>query len=132
MPEVEECRYCARCCEDCIFLEYDKTKKIFSCLIYNNKYRIPIQFRDWFSNEDFLTYFMNKIEDIINAENFRIEARQICYNYVCTSLEKNNKLENDIRKKKKLSWVQMKYLHNIRNARSLIPNFEDLIEILNS
>lgn len=132
MSEVEECRYCAKCCRDCIFLDYDKKKKLFSCLIYKNKYRTPIHFRDWFSIEDFKEYFINTIESIINAENFRKKARQICHYYVCSSLKENNKLENDIRKKKRLSWIQYKYLKKIKYARSFIPNFKDLVEILNS
>jgi len=129
MPEIEECRYCAKCCRDCIFLEYDNKEKKFKCLIYKNKYRLPIYY-DW----SHLYGFKNFEEELITflEEMITIKRRKNCDTFICYTLQVENKVDRDIRTDK-LTKRDILSLRRVRYARKRrIPNFENLVEILNS
>lgn len=141
MPEIEECRYCADCCTGCIFLEYDESIKSFSCLIYDNKDRVPIYYSD-------SKYFLGDIESLIGNSNligcFR---RGVCYFHRCSELVSHKELRFDVRDKTYYRYYQIGYekkedikyfntrmlaITKIRETRKLIPNFNTLVEILNA
>jgi len=132
MPEVEECRYCARCCVDCIFLEYDRGERKFKCLIYKNKYRLPIyyDYSHIYRFKNFEEYLLTDLERMLKYE--RRKGRKCCDDFTCYTLQRENKIDRDIRISK-LTKRDILSLRRVRYARKRrIPNFRDLVEILNS
>ena len=128
MPEIDKCRTCAHCCEVCIFLEYDKKIKLFGCLIYNNKNRVPIRserlefIRD--STYD-TTYNLFLVFDSI-TKMVEGNGYPTCHNYQCTPIRSKKRIANN---------NYSRTLSNIKKSKKLrktiIPNFNDLVEILN-
>jgi len=134
MPEVEECRYCADCCHACIFLDYDVKDKRFGCLIYKNKYRYPISSSDIIRAfkgkmpSYHISYWTNSIVEricmIVDRED------DLCSGHICWFLKDKNKMLIDIRERG-ISESDRHRISSIREARKLIPNFNDLVVILN-
>jgi len=133
MPEVNKCRDCALCCKYCIFLDYEKKTKKYGCLIYNNKYRMPVS--DHTIDND---KFLKIIEQIIIEE--RKDGEKVCHDYICPELkeEKRTKKESlSINSSRRyLILLNEDLINTIQENKKLIrkyiPNFEDLVEILNS
>ena len=143
MPEIEACRKCAGCCHECIFLRYDKIAKLFNCLVYKNKRRIPVHpfntlknygeiHRCYFPIENFFKAleavsngFLDREEsnyDYVNKSEL-VNGQYlvcVCNRYTCSNpIEpRNEKIENTIK-------IEMWVSKNI-------PNFTDLVEILNA
>jgi len=133
MPEINKCRNCALCCKYCVFLDYDKKTKKFGCLIYNNKYRMPVS--DHTIDND---KFLKIIEQIIIEE--RNDGVKVCHNFICFELkeEKRTKKESlSINSSRRYLTLLNEDLintiqENKRLIRRYIPNFDTLVEILNS
>jgi hypothetical protein len=140
---MEDCIYCGVCCTDCIFLDFDIDKRIFKCLIYENKQREPISAETVIKGfRDSYYIFLEQISNIVERD-----GPGPCDLYNCRSILKfrKRKLPIDMRELEDLNIVWYKVynigqneektlkqtLENINKARRLIPNFEDLVEVLN-
>jgi len=134
MPEINKCRDCALCCKYCVFLDYDKKTKKFGCLIYNNKYRMPV-LDHTIENDKFLEI----IEQIIIEE--RKEGVKVCHDFMCYELkeEKRTKKESliiDSSTTRFMTILNEDFITSVEENKKLIrryiPNFDTLVEILNS
>lgn len=133
MPEINKCRDCALCCKYCIFLDYDKKTKKYGCLIYNNKYRMPVS--DHTVDND---KFLEIIEQIIIEE--QKDRNKVCHNFICSELKEEKRTKKESlsvnSSRRYLTLLNEDLINTIqenkRLIRKYIPNFEDLVEILNS
>ena len=82
--EIPKCRKCAHCCHRCIFLRYSKSEKLFNCLIYKNKNRIPISI---LNNNDRI---LDSIISIKNGKGIGGYAKGICDSFTCYEFFKRN------------------------------------------
>lgn len=143
MPEIEDCRKCAVCCHDCLFLHLDKKKKLYSCLIYRNKDRFPISspflhsiyHPDEERIEERYYDFFNLIESIAigkSTEDYSIYKIGVCDRWICYPLTEHKRVREDISKLEKAS-LNNRYLNedSREEERESIPNFDVLVEILN-
>lgn len=128
MPEIAECRYCARCCGECIFLQYSPKEYIFNCLIYRNKWRKYIP--SYLILNGHISQFFKEIVNIVEKrENVFISKE--CHNFICETYSSFSKVEKNMRD----SWyyqAKIRQIKDIPKARKLIPNFDILVEILNA
>jgi len=128
LVEISKCRKCASCCRFCIFLDLNKDTRLFSCLIYNNKHRIPIIYDDIkrfinYPEKDEYSEFLERLVRIINEPNVLCD-RFKCHDF--TSKFKKSKLSE------RISFYLKYERKDILQARKLIPNFNTLVEILNA
>lgn len=111
--EKSDCRKCGDCCVGCIFLEFDEVQELYSCLIYENKNRLPLAYYKVNEDDDSLG-MMEIIENIIGGES------ELCHKYHCIRM-----IGKVSESRKSLSYVKA------MEARESIPNFQVLVDILN-
>lgn len=138
MPGFEECRLCGDCCVGCIFLSYDEDGDLLGCLVYKNKYRRLV--KGWHiahhfkkGNQKSLDAFFNELMAIVEQENDRRDNRLgMCDSYQCWTISKSRKVMNSIRKDSAFRYLMLTEAKIQEIYRDLIPDFESLLEVLNS
>lgn len=133
------CRKCASCCHNCIFLSYDKTQDLFSCLIYNNKNRQPIIYAKspdsldrYLGHNPTRNHFLKLISEIFKGSN------KICDRFICTDSDGHRWIHNEQEK-----WIKrhgyksrkeyfIECIKDCEEVTSKIPDFTTLVEILNA
>jgi hypothetical protein len=122
MPELPECRKCAACCGECIFLSYAPATELFSCLIYKNKHRtkVNLEDEDWFVKTP-EEHLFDQLEEIVSGSYCKV-----CHNFYCHNDFERNYYHQFIEDQKE------KALRTQAKVRERIPDFDTLIEILNA
>lgn len=119
MPEIEGCRKCARCCNGCRLLLFDKVSNLFKCPVYKLKFRSPVYTltkREVKGLKQLIFSWAGRNSDYYDCG--------ICHNYTCvpTNLDAkdyNIKLEQRI--------IKMA-LDNEVWLKENFPDFEEIIE----
>jgi len=127
MVEIAKCRKCGSCCAWCIFLDFSEEDRLFSCIIYKNKHRTPITHRHvmlFFEQLDNNEHseFIRKLIAITNEEYLTCDSYK-CYTF-------SSKFKKDVLYDRINDFLKTEK-KEIEEARKLIPNFYDLVEILN-
>jgi len=103
-----------------VFLCFDGS--LFGCLVYNNKYRSPITI----TTVRFEPYWL--IEKIVTAIK---QTNNICDRYTCGPKLAHPELILEYYKDRVKEFKKYE-ISEIYKARRLIPNFNDLVDILNA
>lgn len=137
MPGTEQCRLCGECCVGCIFLHYNDRMDLLGCLIYSNKHRKLVT--GWYvyshfkkGNQGHLKFFLEELVEILSEENNPDKTKPgMCDHYFCWNMTSKKEVLSDIRKNEFFRELQLTEARIQQSYRNLIPNFADLLEVLN-
>lgn len=140
MVEIEGCRKCGHCCHPCIFLDYNNETDLFTCLIYNNKFRTIVRLLDYNERKRDDVYPFPLIEThegigfpsdrilrdlfcIVYDENIRSPQR-VCDTWNCYKIPRRKKREHQFLVESTKLIMKQRY--------EVIHNFDELVGILNA
>jgi len=137
---VEDCRYCGNCCytyldlDGCVFLDFEPKDSKFSCLIYKNNARSSISIQsleglfdnDPQKHQESLEYLFKNLLNML-GNNYK----SCCYTHDCRRKILYNEISVDIRKSKDRHEAATLFQKRAEQVREMIPNFHDLVDILN-